>query len=314
MDASNLQRQLLYGTSDVGQQKTSAARARISDVNPEIRVDCFDARLCSENALDILSGFEVVVDGSDNFPTRYLLNDAAVRSGIPVVFGSVYRFEGQASVFATSNGPCYRCLFRDPPPAGAIPSCAEAGVLGVLPGLVGMIQATEVIKLVVGIGEPLIGRLLLVDALSMSFREIELRRDPGCPACGAGRTAHGDLVDYEPVCNGVRGEPAAVRSITPRELAERLARGDAIDLVDVRDPYEWQIAQIPGARLVPLSTIGAALDTFDAARETVLYCKVGMRSAEAAERLVAAGIGNVSSLSGGIMRWCEEVDPTMPRY
>jgi molybdopterin/thiamine biosynthesis adenylyltransferase/rhodanese-related sulfurtransferase len=311
VDASNLHRQLLYGTSDVGKPKLSAARARIHETNPEVTVESFDARLSSANALDILRGFDVVVDGTDNFPTRYLLNDAAVSLGIPVVFGSVHRFEGQVSVFGAPDGPCYRCLFRDPPPSGSVPNCAEAGVLGVLPGLVGMIQATEVIKLVVGIGAPLIGRLLLVDALAMSFRAIVLRRDAECPACGAGRSPV--LTDYDQPCATVESFSAA-GSITPRELAERLDRGDVIDVVDVREPYEWAIAQIPGARLVPLDTIDRALDSFDRDGRTVLYCKSGLRSAVAAERLVAAGIGNVLNLSGGIMRWREEVDPTVPQY
>lgn len=307
VDVTNLQRQVLYGTSDIGERKTSAARARIHDINPHVQVEEFDARLNADNAVGIVCGFDIVVDGSDNFPTRYLVNDVAVMLGIPDVCGSVHRFEGQVSVFSAANGPCYRCLFREPPAPGAIPSCAEAGVLGVLPGIVGTVQATEVIKLILGIGETLIGRLLLIDGLEMTFRSIELRRDPDCPSCGEGRSPV--LVDYEREC-----EPAATAAITPQELAERAARGDDMDIVDVREPYEWMIGRIPGARLVPLGEIEDAMQSFDAGRETVLYCKTGVRSLAAAERLREAGIVRVLNLTGGIMRWREDVDPSIPRY
>ena len=311
VDMTNLQRQVLYGTSDVGERKTEAASARIRDINPHVKVEEFDARLNAANAVGIVRGFDIVVDGSDNFSTRYLLNDVAIMLGIPDVFGSVHRFEGQVSVFSAAGGPCYRCLFREPPEPGAVPNCAEAGGFGVLPGIVGTLQATEVIKLILGIGEPLIGRLLLIDALEMKFRSIELRRDPGCPSCGEGHSPV--LVDYEPVC-----EPSAmadaIAEIMPGELATRIARGDDIDIVDVREPYEWMIAKIPGARLIPLLDIDGAIETFDAKRETVLYCKSGVRSLVAAERLREAGIGKVLNLTGGIMRWREDVDPSIPRY
>jgi molybdopterin/thiamine biosynthesis adenylyltransferase/rhodanese-related sulfurtransferase len=331
VDATNLHRQLLYGTGDIGRSKVAAARERIHDTNPQVVVEPYETRLTAENALGILRNFDIVVDGSDNFPTRYVVNDASVISGIPCVYGSIHRFEGQVSVFGAQGGPCYRCLFREPPPAGAVPNCAEAGVFGVLPGIVGTLQATEVLKLILGIGDPLIGRLLLVDALGMSFRTIELRRDPECPTCGASRS--GSLVDYERICGvderdpdssqpaSSRPEPwrggasvSGIRSITPTELAERLERGDEVDLVDVREQYEWEIGRLPGARLVPLSSFGAALDSFDARRETIVYCKVGMRSLNAAEQLVAAGITNVFNLTGGIMRWREEVDVSIPEY
>lgn len=307
VDLTNLQRQLLYETADVGRRKLDAARERLEATNPEVTIECFDTRLTSQNALDIIRRFDIVVDGSDNFPTRYLVNDAAVIAGVPVVYGSIHRFEGQVSVFGEGDGPCYRCLFREPPPAGAVPNCAEAGVLGVLPGIVGTLQATEAIKLILGIGESLSGRLLLVNALDMSFRTIELRRDPDCPACGKTRT--GVLEDYDRVC-----AVSEVRSITPGELASRLERGDDIDLVDVREPYEWNISRIPGARLVPLSSLTSNLDSFNSSRDTVVYCKVGMRSEQAAEWLASAGLEKVSNLSGGILRWRADVDPTLPEY
>jgi adenylyltransferase/sulfurtransferase len=311
VDESNLHRQILYSSADIGSPKIDIARERIIAANPNVRVDCFDARLTSSNALDIMDGFDVIIDASDNFPTRYLVNDAAVILGIPSVYGSIHRFEGQLSVFGAANGPCYRCLFREPPPPGAVPNCAEAGVLGVLPGIIGTLQATEAIKLIAGVGEPLIGRLLLFDALVMSFRTIELRRDPDCPSCGASRTD--TLIDYDRLC-GVAPEENAIRSIEPRELADRLERREVLDLVDVREEYEWNIARIPGARLVPLSRISDELGTFSSEGETVVYCKTGVRSLHAAEQLAAAGVGNVANLSGGIARWREEVDPQLPRY
>ena len=316
VDLTNLQRQILHGTSDVGRAKLDSARDRIADLNPNVHVRTFDARLTSENALDIIRDYDVVVDGTDNFPTRYLTNDACVLSGKPNVYGSIFRFEGQASVFATADGPCYRCLFREPPPPGMVPSCAEGGVLGVLPGLIGTIQATETIKLLLGIGQPLIGRLLLVDALRMQMRTLTLRRDPSCPACGTRELT--ELIDYEEFC-GVRAEERraaalAIPEITPAELAGRLARGDDVDIIDVREPHEWEIARIPGARLVPLGTLVEALSSLDSARELVLYCKSGARSARAVQQLQAAGFRKVASLTGGIARWSDEVDPTVPRY
>jgi adenylyltransferase/sulfurtransferase len=307
VEQSNLHRQLLYASSDTGRSKIEAARARILGVNPEIAVAGFETRLTSLNALSILDGFDLVLDGSDNFPTRYLVNDAAVITGIPCIYGSVHRFEGQVSVFATSDGPCYRCLFREPPPPGAVPNCAEAGVLGVLPGIIGTLQATEAIKLIAGIGDPLVGRLLLFDALAMTFRTIELRRDPDCPSCGA--SARGTLVDYSPACDA-----STVRSIAPLELAARLERGDDIDVVDVREPYEWELARLDGARLVPLGQLEHEMESFDLSRDTVVYCKTGRRSAQAAEILAGAGISNVFNLDGGVVRWRGEVDPTFPQY
>jgi adenylyltransferase/sulfurtransferase len=323
VDVTNLQRQLLHGTRDVGRPKLASARERIADVNPHVHLATYDTRLTRENALEIVGDYDLVVDGTDNFATRYLVNDACVLLGKPNVYGSIFRFEGQASVFATADGPCYRCLFREPPPPGLVPSCAEGGVLGVLPGLVGTIQASEAIKVVLGIGDTLVGRLLLVDALRMQFRAVRLRRDPDCPACGT--HAIGELQDYDAFC-GV-GQPAAaagdgaatsgVQDVTPAELAERLRRGDDLDLVDVREPHEWQIARLPGARLVPLGALDRdepeALSSFDRAREVVVYCKGGTRSMKAARRL--AGLGyRVTNVVGGISRWSDDVDPAVPKY
>jgi len=313
VDLTNLQRQILHGTPDVGRLKTESAEERIREINPHVIVERCDVRLTESNALDVIGAFDLVVDGSDNFATRYLVNDAAVLLGKADVYGSIHRFEGQASVFAADGGPCYRCLFREPPPAGAIPNCAEAGVLGVLPGLIGTIQATEAIKLILGIGNPLIGRLLLVDSLEMSFRTIMLKRDPDCPSCGAGRTD--SLTDYEILCGVDESAASATVSIvTPAELATRMGQGENIDVVDVREPGEWAIARIPNARLVPLSRFETMLETFDRTKTTVLYCKVGVRSLCAAEHLVNAGFHNVASLGGGIDRWRDEIDPELPGY
>jgi molybdopterin/thiamine biosynthesis adenylyltransferase/rhodanese-related sulfurtransferase len=310
VDVTNLQRQVVHGTADVGRSKIDSAAERIYDINPYVNVERFETRLTSENALEIIREFDIVVDGTDNFATRYLVNDACVILGKPNVYGSIFRFEGQASVLATPEGPCYRCLFREPPPPGLVPSCAEGGVLGVLPGLVGTIQATETIKLILGIGEPLIGRLLLVDALTAQFRTVKIRRDPTCPACGTHEIQ--ELIDYDAFCGGV--EPVSVKEITPRELAQKLARGDDFDLIDVREPIEWEIAHIEGARLVPLSTFPDAIRELDASREIVVQCKVGGRSARAADALIAAGFRNVTNLAGGITRWSDDVDPTIPKY
>ena len=284
VDLTNLQRQILHGTRDVGRPKLDSASDRINDLNPHVRIERFDTRLTSANALDIVREFDLVIDGSDNFPTRYLINDACVLEGRPNVFGGIFQFEGQASVFATAAGPCYRCLFRVPPPPGLVPNCAEGGVLGVLPGLVGSIQATEALKLILGLGEPLIGRLLLVDTLAMHFRTIAIRRDPSCPACGTRELT--TLVDYEEFCGERRpdaaGRPGAgIRELTPREVAAKRARGDDFDLLDVREPYEYEIARIAGARLVPLGELADMIPSFDASREIVVYCKVGARSAHA---------------------------------
>ncbi len=314
VDLTNLQRQVLHGTSQVGRSKLASARERIADLNPHVQVETYETRLTSANALEILRDYDVIIDGTDNFPTRYLVNDACVLLGKPNVYGSIFRFDGQASVLATPDGPCYRCLFREPPPPGLVPSCAEGGVLGVLPGLIGTIQATEAIKLITGAGTPLVGRLLLVDALEMRFRTVQLRKDPECPACGTREIT--ELVDYEQFC-GLEVEPATsngVAQLTPLELAARLGRADDFDLIDVREPHEWEIGRIPGARLVPLGSLAEVLPQLDPAREVVVYCKSGNRSTRAALQLRAAGFERVWNLAGGILRWSEEVDPTVPRY
>jgi sulfur-carrier protein adenylyltransferase/sulfurtransferase len=315
VDITNLQRQIIHGTSDIGRPKLDSASDRIRDINPNVHVEQYDTALTSENALGIARDYDVIVDGTDNFPTRYLVNDTCVLLGIPNAFGSVLRFEGQASVFATDDGPCYRCLFREPPPPGLIPNCADAGVLGVLPGLIGTIQATEAIKLVLGKGDPLIGRLLLVDALSMQFRTIQLRRDPLCPACGTHEIK--ELIDYEAFCGVTINEESneeRISYISPRELATRIERGDDIQLVDVREEWEWQIARIPGARLIPLGMLEDEASTLDPKREVVLMCKSGVRSLHAAEELADAGFSKLTNLSGGILRWSQDVDPTVLRY
>jgi adenylyltransferase/sulfurtransferase len=314
VDETNLQRQILHGTKDVGRKKIESAQDRIRDVNPHVEVVAHETRLTSENALDIVREYDLVVDGTDNFATRYLVNDACVLLGKPNVYGSIFRFEGQSTVFCTKDGPCYRCLYPEPPPPGLVPSCAEGGVLGVLPGLIGVIQATETVKLLTGIGEPLVGRLLLVDALSMQFRTVRLRKDPRCPACGTREITK--LIDYEQFCGIGRGEDETegVPALTPGDLAARLKRGDDIDLVDVREPHEWDICRIEGARLAPLSSFVEAFRTLDSARDIVLYCKVGQRSAKAARQLQVAGFKRVWNLAGGIQRWSEEVDPSVPRY
>jgi molybdopterin/thiamine biosynthesis adenylyltransferase/rhodanese-related sulfurtransferase len=314
VDVTNLQRQVLHGTKDVGRPKLDSARDRIRDVNPHVEVVPHEARLTSENALEIIREYDLVVDGTDNFATRYLVNDACVLLRKPNVYGSIFRFEGQATVFCTDDGPCYRCLYPEPPPPGLVPSCAEGGVLGILPGLVGLVQATEAVKLVARLGEPLVGRLLLVDALTMQFRTMKLRRDPRCPACGTRELKQ--LIDYEQFC-GIRGEPdetEGLPTITPAELDERRRRHDELDLVDVREPHEWEIARIEGARLAPLSSFAEALSGLDTARDTVVYCKSGVRSAKAVRQLQAAGFRRVWNLAGGILRWSEEIDPSVPRY
>jgi molybdopterin/thiamine biosynthesis adenylyltransferase/rhodanese-related sulfurtransferase len=317
VDVSNLQRQVLHETSRVGSKKTASARARLSGINPHVQVETFDEELTSANALEIIGEYDVVVDGTDNFKTRYLTNDACVLLGRPNVYGSVLRFEGQASVFATADGPCYRCLFREPPPPGMVPSCEEAGVLGILPGLIGTIQATEAIKLLLGIGETLASRLLLVDGLRMRFRTIQLRRDPECPACGTRELT--ELIDYDEFCGTPRVDTPpptmpGVRELIPSALAERIQRGDALELIDVREPYEWRIVKIEGARLVPLSKFGAEWSSLPRDRELVLYCHHGTRSRAAAEFLVTQGYTLVWNLSGGIDAWSADVDPTLPRY
>jgi adenylyltransferase/sulfurtransferase len=316
VDVSNLQRQVLHGTKDIGRPKLESARDRIRDVNPHVHVEPYETRLTSENALDIIRDYDVVIDGTDNFATRYLTNDACVLLGKPNVYGSIFRFEGQASVFALEEGPCYRCLFPEPPPPGLVPSCAEGGVLGVLPGLVGTIQATEGIKLILGVGESLAGRLLLIDALTMRFRTVRLRKDPNCPACGTHEIT--ELIDYDQFC-GVTPESAVastneIPEITPSELANRIRRGDDIDLIDVREPHELNIARIPNVRLIPLGTLAEALPSLDSSREAVVICRTGARSGRAVQQLRAAGFRRVWNLAGGIHRWADEVDPSLPKY
>ena len=317
VDLSNLQRQILHGTGDVGRSKLASARERIGAVNPHVQVETFETRLTSRNALEIAAGFDVVADGTDNFATRYLVNDTCVLLGKPNVYGSVFRFEGQASVFATADGPCYRCLYPEPPPPGMVPSCAEGGVLGVLPGLIGTIQATETLKLVLGIGTTLAGRLLLIDALGLRIRTVNVGRDPRCPACGTREIR--ELIDYEQFCAGTVGSSddasaAEIPEIWPRELAARLAAGEPIALIDVREPHERAIARIAGSTSVPLSSLDALLHSIDPAREIVVHCKGGSRSAQAARRLRAAGFTNVRNLAGGIDRWSVDVDSDVPRY
>jgi len=316
VDVTNLHRQLLHGTKDVGRPKLDSALDRIRDTNPHVHVEPYETRLTSANALQILRDYDLVVDGTDNFATRYLTNDACVLLGKPNVYGSIFRFEGQASVFATADGPCYRCLIPEPPPPGMVPSCAEGGVLGVLPGMIGTIQAAEALKLILGVGDTLAGRLLLVNALTMDFRTMRLRRDPECPACGT-RTIK-ELIDYDEYCGTPGGETHSdrdgVAEITPTELAARLRDGADLDLIDVREPGEWEVARLPGARLVPLGTLAASLATLDSAREIVVMCRSGQRSANAARQLQAAGFRKVRNLAGGILRWSAEVDPTVPRY
>jgi len=316
VEITNLQRQLLHGTADVGRPKLDSARDRLHDINPLVELQTFNERLTSQNALEIMRGFDLVIDGTDNFATRYLTNDACVLLGIPNVYGSIFRFDGQASVFCTADGPCYRCLYPTPPPPGMVPSCAEGGVLGVLPGLVGTIQATEAIKLILGVGESLAGRLLLIDALTMQFRQVRVPKHPDCPACGTRSITA--LIDYDDFC-GTRGEEtpmdiSAVQEITPVELAERLARGDDFDLVDVREHFEIEIAALPGAKVIPLGEIPDSFDQLDRTREIVVMCRSGKRSADAVRQLQAAGFGHVWNLAGGILRWSDEVDPTVPKY
>jgi adenylyltransferase/sulfurtransferase len=315
VDVTNLQRQIMHGTSGIGVSKLDSARARLLDLNPHVRVETFATRLTSDNALDILRGFDVVVDGSDNFPTRYLVNDACVLLGKPNVYGSIFRFDGQASVFDARVGPCYRCLFADPPPPDLVPSCAEGGVLGVLPGIIGSIQALEAIKLIIGVGESLVGRLLLCDARRMQFRELALAKDPDCPVCGAHPTVTG-LIDYEAFCgmgDGRRRMGDGVE-IAAAELKREWIANPNLVLIDVREPHEYAIARIDGARLIPLSELPGRLPEIDARAEIVTHCHHGMRSLAALELLRGAGFANVRSLQGGIDAWSVDVDPEVPRY
>ena len=320
VDFSNLQRQLLHGTSDVGRSKNESAKSRVNDLNPHVQVDTYETMLSSENALELFRGYDVILDGTDNFPTRYLVNDACVLTGKPNAYGSIFRFEGQASVFGTPDGPCYRCLYPEPPPPGLVPSCAEGGVLGVLPGIIGVIQATEAIKLITGIGEPLIGRFLIYDALRMRFRELKLRKDPECPVCGTHPTVT-RLIDYEQFC-GLRPEPAAQTSgaavsdweITPVELKKKMDAGEEPFVLDVREPNEYQINRIPGSTLIPLGELPRRYQELPRDREIVAQCKMGGRSAKAQEFLKTVGFTNVKNLKGGILEWVDKVDPSQPKY
>jgi len=317
VDASNLQRQVLYGVSAIGRPKLEAAKARLADLNPGVRVDTYEVPLTSENALELVREYDVIVDGTDNFPTRYLVNDACVLEGKPNVYGSIFRFEGQASVFDARVGPCYRCLYPDPPPPGLVPSCAEGGVLGVLPGVIGVIQGIETLKLILGIGDSLAGRLLIFDALGMRFREMKLRKDPDCPICGVRRTIH-ELIDYEAFCGIPNAQEAAVAQaeweIGPRELQALQANGGALELIDVREPHEFEIALIPGAKLIPLSALPAHVSELDSSRQIVLYCHHGQRSMRALEYLYGTGFRKLKNLRGGIDAWSREIDPSVPRY
>jgi sulfur-carrier protein adenylyltransferase/sulfurtransferase len=316
VDFTNLQRQVTFSTTDVGRPKSEAAKERLAAMNPAIEITTHETRLTSENALDLFKDYDIIVDGTDNFPTRYLVNDACVLLGKPNVYGSIFRFEGQVSIFGAPDGPCYRCLYPEPPPPGLVPSCAEGGVLGVLPGIVGSLQAVETIKLILGAGDPLVGRLLLFDALGMKFRELKLKKNPECPLCGANRTIT-KLIDYEEFC-GIRGEeaPAAVTTVpemTPRELKQRLDRGDDLFVLDVREPHEYQICNINGY-LLPLGDLPRRVNELDSSREIVAHCRSGKRSADAAEFLRKAGFRKIWNLKGGILAWSDEVDPSMPKY
>jgi molybdopterin/thiamine biosynthesis adenylyltransferase/rhodanese-related sulfurtransferase len=317
VELSNLQRQVIHDTHEVARAKVASAEKRIHALNPHVDVATYETRLTSSNAMELLAGYDVIVDGSDNFATRYLVNDACVLLRKPNVYGSVLRFEGQASVFSYGEGPCYRCLFREPPPPELVQNCAESGVLGVVPGLIGVVQAAETIKVITGIGETLAGRLLLLDALRMRFHTIDLERDPDCVACGRGEIT--SLIDYEAFCGVTRngsddGPHAAGEDITPAELAARLARGDAPVLLDVREPHEWAIARLPDARLGPLHHLPGVLDTLDRAEELIVYCHHGVRSAAAADWLREQGFERVRNHVGGIDRWARDVDPGMRRY
>ncbi|MGA2741479.1 MAG: ubiquitin-like small modifier protein 1 [Bryobacteraceae bacterium] len=311
VDFTNLQRQVIHGTSDVGRKKLDSAADRMHEINPFVRIDKHEVALSSENALDILHDYDIVVDGTDNFPTRYLVNDACVLLHKPNVYGSIFRFEGQATVFAYEDGPCYRCLYPEPPPPGLVPSCAEGGVLGILPGTIGLIQATETVKLILGIGEPLVGRLLLYDALAMRFRELKLRRDPECPVCGNHPTVT-KLIDYQQFC-GILQHVTPEGDIDPVEVKAKIDRGDKFLLLDVREPHEYQICSIPTAKLIPLGQLPQHLDELDRDIEIVAHCKSGMRSAKAVGLLKDAGF-RARNMKGGILAWSDKVDPTVLKY
>ena len=322
VDFTNLQRQVIHFTKDVGRPKIDSAAEKMQALNPNVEIVKHEVALSSENALDIIKDYDLVVDGTDNFPTRYLVNDACVLLGKPNVYGSIFRFEGQATVFAYEGGPCYRCLYPEPPPPGLVPSCAEGGVLGILPGTIGLIQATEAVKLILGIGEPLVGRLLLYDALGMRFRELKLRKNPECPICGDHRTIT-RLIDYYQFCGVPQHVPqeapkeetkVAEGEIEVTEVKAMLDRGDDFVLIDVREPHEYQICNIPAAKLIPLGEVGKRLGELDPEADIVIHCKSGMRSARACGILKAAGFKQVRNMKGGILAWSDQVDPSVPKY
>jgi len=320
VDFTNLQRQVIHSTADVGRKKIDSAAEKMQGINPNLTVVKHETALSSENALDILKDYDVVVDGTDNFPTRYLVNDACVLLGKPNVYGSIFRFEGQATIFAYEGGPCYRCLYPEPPPPGLVPSCAEGGVLGILPGTIGLIQATETVKLILGIGQPLVGRLLLYDALGMKFRELKLRKNPECPVCGDHPTVT-KLIDYQQFCGVPQQSPAPVEEskvnegeIDVVELKEKIDRGDNFVLIDVREPHEYKICSIPGAKLIPLGEFPKHVGEFDPEADIVIHCRSGMRSAKACAVLRQAGFQHVRNVVGGILAWSDKVDPSVPKY
>lgn len=318
VDYTNLQRQVIHGTKDVGRPKIDSAIESMRDINPFVTLERHETALSSENALEILKNYDYIVDGTDNFPTRYLVNDACVLLKKPNVYGSIFRFEGQATIFAYPGGPCYRCLYPEPPPPGLVPSCAEGGVLGILPGIIGLVQATETVKLILGIGQPLVGRLMLYDALGMKFRELKLRRDPDCPACGDHPTIT-KLIDYQQFCGMPHQEaPMAVEStpgeISAVELKAKMDRGDDFKLIDVREPHEFQICRIPGSTLIPLGELPKHLNELDPSAEYVMHCKMGGRSAKAVELMKQSGFKRVINMAGGITAWSTNVDPSVPKY
>jgi molybdopterin/thiamine biosynthesis adenylyltransferase/rhodanese-related sulfurtransferase len=317
VDFTNLQRQVIHGTSDVGRTKLQSARDTLLEINPNVEIEGFATRLSSENALDIFRDYDVIADGTDNFPTRYLVNDACVLLGKPNAYASIFRFEGQASIFWAEQGPCYRCLYPEPPPPGLVPSCAEGGVLGVLPGIMGCIQAMETIKLILGRGDSLVGRLLLFDALAMKFRELKLRKNPDCPICGTNRTIT-KLIDYELFC-GIRGEEhvpvfTGIPEITPAEVKKKMDAHEPFVLIDVREPHEYQICSIPGSKLIPLGEVAKRMNELDSADEIVVHCKSGMRSAKAVDFLLKSGFRKIHNMKGGILAWSDQVDPSVPKY
>lgn len=319
VDYSNLHRQIIHGTPDVGRSKLDSAKSRLNALNPEVEVVTYEMALSSENALGLFADYDLVIDGTDNFPTRYLINDACVIQGKPNIYGSIFRFEGQASVFAAKDGPCYRCLYPEPPPPGLVPSCAEGGVLGILPGVIGTLQATEAIKVILGIGEPLIGRFLIFDALKMRFRELKLRKDPDCPVCGEHPTVT-QLIDYEQFCGIAPAAQAAALApeeedeATVEELKTRLDHQESFLLLDVREPQEFEICRIPGSVLIPLGDLPSRLSELEGRDDMIVHCKSGVRSGKAVRLLRKAGYSKARNLKGGILAWIDRIDPTLPKY